>query len=414
MLQIYSLALWFYQFIIKLMAPFNPKAKKWSLGRKKWRSKLKDLLKGEENLLWFHAASLGEAEQGLPVIQKLKSQYPKSKILLTFFSPSGFENFNEDDSIDFTFYLPMDSKSNAKDFIAIAQPKIAVFIKYEIWVHYFNQLSATNTPLFLTSALFREDQVYFKKPWSRFFLSVLNKVNHIMVQNEDSALLLKQHKVNHVSVCGETRIDRVLDLMKTDYSNPILEQFTKNAKTLIAGSSWPIEEEMILKAEKKLTGVKIILAPHDISRSHISQIEKIFSKRKIAFYSNKDEDFSDKEILIIDNIGLLSKIYRFADIAFIGGGYGKGLHSTIEASVYGLPVIFGPNHKSFLEPSELIKCGAGFEIDSQAGFDTLLDRLLNNVTDLDKSAKAASDFVLSKSGAVDHIVSKIEKHSKLN
>lgn len=370
---------------------------------------MRALLGDEKNIIWIHAASLGEAEQALPIIEKLKEIDPSSKILLSFFSPSGFENFKEHSAVHFSCYLPIDSSSNAKDFIEIVNPKLAVFIKYEIWVHYFKTLSKKEIPFFLTSALFREDQFYFKKPYRQFFLPILRMVNHIMVQNESSLKLLQKNEIEKVSICGETRIDRVLKLRELEFSDPVLENFVNSKPVLIAGSSWPIEEEMIRNFLVDHPNLKVILAPHDISENHISNIQELFSNFKLSLYG-KGSECGHSQILVIDNIGLLSRIYRYANIAFIGGGFGKGLHSTIEASVYGLPVIFGPKHQSFIEPSEMKSLAAGFEVKNEDEFSEILSSLLENPEDLQKASQAAYEFVKSKSGAVDHIISKIKPY----
>lgn len=404
---LYSFSLWTYSFIIRLVSPFNSKAKKWVDGRKNWRKELLTKIGNQENVIWVHAASLGEAEQGLPIIEKLKARDGESKILLSFFSPSGFENFKGHPAVDFCCYLPIDSPSNAKDFVELVNPKLAIFIKYEIWVHYFNMLSKRKIPFFLTSALFREDQFYFKKPYRQFFLPVLQKVDHIMVQNESSLKLLQKNGLEKVSVCGETRIDRVLKLREVEFSDPVLESFVSKQPVLIAGSSWPIEEVMIKELLSKQPNLKVILAPHDISDNHISAIQELYADFQLSLYSTA-VDVSDSQVLVINNIGLLSRIYRYADIAFIGGGFGKGLHSTIEASVYGLPVLFGPLHQSFIEPSEMKNLGAGFEVENGEAFEKILTALLENPEQLKKASKAAYEFVKSKSGAVDHILNKIE------
>lgn len=403
---LYSLSVISYSLIIRIVSPFNAKAKKWVEGRKNWRKNLQTLIGDHENIIWVHAASLGEAEQGLPIIEKLKETDPECKILLSFFSPSGFENFKGHSAVDFCCYLPIDSPSNSRDFIEIVNPKLAVFIKYEIWVHYFKMLSQKNIPFFLTSALFREGQFYFKKPYSRFFLPILQMVNHIMVQNESSLQILQKNGLKNASICGETRIDRVLKLRELKFSDTVLENFTIEKPVLIAGSSWPIEESMIKEYLTNHPSLKVILAPHDISESHISYIQELYSGFEISLYS--ENKTKNSQILVIDNIGLLSRIYRFADIAFIGGGFGKGLHSTIEASVYGLPVLFGPKHQSFIEPSEMKKLGAGFEVKDQETFIKILSQLLENPEQLKEASEAAYQFVKSKSGAVDHILNKIK------
>ena len=412
MIHLYNFFVQLYGLTISVVSPFNEKAKKWNEGRTNWRTRLKKLIGGnDEDIFWFHAASLGEAEQGLPVIEQLKAQYPSTKILLSFFSPSGFENFKKHPAVDFIVYLPLDSRKNARDFIEIVNPKAAIFIKYEIWVHYFNTLAESKIPLFLTSALFREDQFYFKKPYKSFFLPILSKVSHIMVQNQTSVNLLRANGLQNISVCGETRIDRVLDLSNTDFSDHIIESFINDQRVFIAGSSWPIEEEMIKNSMGILKGVKIILAPHDISHEHINNIQSLFGNYKLSLYSKGNNgSLKDQQILVIDNIGLLSRIYRYADFAFIGGGLGKGLHSTIEAAVYGLPVIFGPNHNSFVEPAEMLEKGCGFEISSQQEFESILKKLINDNGFLNNVSLAASDYVHSKVGAVKHIISKIVEY----
>ncbi len=406
---LYSISVLAYSFIIRMVSPFNSKARKWLKGRENWRANLNSLVGDQENIIWVHAASLGEAEQALPIIEKIKELDVNSTILLSFFSPSGFENFKNRDKVDLCCYLPIDSPSNARDFIEIVNPKMAIFIKYEIWVHYFKTLYKKAIPFFLTSALFRENQFYFRKPYRQFFLPILNMVNHIMVQNESSLLLLQKNGIQNSSICGETRIDRVLKLRDIEFSDPILESFSTKKPILIAGSSWPVEELMIQNFLSEYPNLKVILAPHDISQSHISQITDLFGDYKLSLYS-QNMDCRDAQILLIDNIGLLSRIYRYADIAFIGGGFGKGLHSTIEASVYGLPVIFGPKHQSFIEPSEMKKLGAGFEVNDDTDFEKTLSSLLKNPEQLQNASKAAEDFVKSKSGAVEHILSRIKAH----
>jgi 3-deoxy-D-manno-octulosonic-acid transferase len=397
---IYNLLLKGYSLVILLASPFNAKAKNWIEGRKDWKLKLSSTLENQNEIIWFHAASLGEAEQGLPIIESLKKSFPNKKILLSFFSPSGFENFKKPKIIDFICYLPQDSRKNAKDFISIAKPELVVFIKYEIWVHYFNRLHNQNIPLILAPALFRKNQIYFKKPFSNFFLKTLKRVNHIFVQDENSFELLKQEGFNNISICGETRLDRVLNLSNEEFIDSSLDRFCgNNQKVLIVGSSWPEEEKMISSYTEKALNLKVILAPHDVSPAHLNEIRTTFSDSSISFYSEQSEELDKKQVLIIDNIGMLSRLYRYGDIAFIGGGYGAGLHSTVEAAAYGMPILFGPNHKKFIEPREMIMQGFGFEIQNQSNLELILSKLLTDEKFLKDTSQKAKEYVVSKSGA---------------
>lgn len=408
MIHLYSFFIRAYGFSISVASLFNKKAKKWKSGRKNWRSKLKALIEKDKNVIWFHAASLGEAEQGLPIIEKLKSKSPKTSVLLTFFSPSGFENFNPNPAVDYVFYLPLDTKQNAKDFVSIVQPKLAVFIKYEIWVHFYNQLYKNNIPNLLAPALFRDNQIYFKPLARNFFLPVLKNLNHLFVQDHNSKQLLESFDVDNVSVCGETRLDRVIDLVNTPFDDPIIKNFCNNQKVLIIGSSWPLEEAILNKTLHLFPNLKVIIAPHHIDQDNIRRIQQEFAAFKICTYSDFDSSQNNCQILIIDNIGLLSRLYRYGDITFIGGGFGAGLHSTVEAAAYGLPVIFGPNHSSFIEPKEMITDGFGFEINTVEDFSTILTTLMSNQELLQNTSSKAKSYIQSKSGASTIISNHIE------
>jgi 3-deoxy-D-manno-octulosonic-acid transferase len=405
----YQLGVNIYWFVIRCFALFNDKARRFINGRKNWKTSLQALRKFDAKYIWIHCASLGEFEQGRPFIEEIKRKYPQYSICLTFFSPSGYEIRKNYELADIVFYLPKDSASNAKAFLEILKPEISVFVKYEFWFHYLNQLQKYSIPSFLISGIFRENQIFFK-PWAGFFRNMLQMYKHIFVQDEASLLRLKKIGVLHASIAGDTRFDRVWEITKEDCDMPIFDQFVNNDFCIVAGSTWPQDETILEALLKNNAELKLILAPHETAEQHIQQIEQRFKDIPfIRLSDGKPEEINQYRVLIIDSIGLLSKLYRFGKIAYIGGGFGKGIHNTLEAACYGLAVIFGPNYQKFKEARDLLKLGAAFSVNNE----TELIQTVHNIrkeNQFQRAGKISLNYISQKRGATQKILQGLEKN----
>ncbi len=405
---LYNLFIYLYLFAIKVTSLFNAKAKMWISGRKSQEIRIKNK---ESEILWFHCASLGEFEQARPLIEKSKIQNPTSKIVLTFFSPSGYEIRKNYSGADYIFYLPMDTPSNARKFIEQINPQKVFFIKYEFWFNYLNELKRKNIPTYLVSGIFRENH-YFFKPYGNWFVKQLSSFTHFYLQDQTSEKLLKQKGFKNTTVCGDTRFDRVNDIAKNVKSFPLVEQFKQGKDILIVGSSWKEDEKIISDSNNQLLATnnyKLIIAPHEIDENHIQFIIQQFSDSKIVRYSNANsENVKTADVLIIDNIGMLSSLYQYGNIAYIGGGFGKGIHNILEAATFGLPVIFGTNYHKFNEAKELIQAGGAFSIANNNEFQKTM-QLLSDKMVLQTATHIAKHYVQSRTGATDKIIMTINK-----
>ena len=403
----YNLSIFFYSSAIHVASLFNSKAKLWVRGRKNIFETLNSKLSNSksENIVWFHCASLGEFEQGRPLMEKIKNQHPKHKILLTFFSPSGYEIRKNYGGADYIFYLPIDSKKNAKKFIEIVNPEMVFFVKYEFWFNYLNVIKSKNIPLYLVSGIFRENQHFFKW-YGGWFKKQLTCFTLFFLQDENSVELLKNNGFENCQTVGDTRFDRVFEISKNVKPILLVEQFKQNLNVFIAGSSWTDDEKII--SSFKLENYKLILVPHEIDEKHIQSVIEMFSFSKVLRYSQANEqNVKVADVLIIDNIGMLSSIYQYGSIAFIGGGFGKGIHNILEAATFGLPVIFGPNYQKFSEAKELIHLGGAFSIDDVSGFKKTI-QLLEDKQVLQTASHIAKHYVSSRIGATDKILSSIQ------
>jgi len=376
--------------------------------RNSWRI-LRDGIDHSKPWLWFHAASLGEFEQGRPIMERIRKEHPEYGILLTFFSPSGYEVRKNYAGADLICYLPFDTIFNVRRFLNIVQPKNAFFIKYEFWPNYLTALKCRKIPTYLISGIFRQEQLFFKN-YAPFYRRMLNTFTHLFVQNEISVELLASiGRTEEVSISGDTRFDRVLEIRAASKDLPIADAFTKGAKgnVLIAGSSWPKDEALFIPYFNKHPELKLIIAPHQIHEEHLLTIEAQL-KRPFQRYSQMTpENAFASDCLIIDCFGLLSSIYRYGDIAYIGGGFGAGIHNTLEAAVYGIPVIFGPNFFKFHEAKELLASGGGFTIDSEASFIEQMD-VLNSDSEIRADAgKNAGEMVVNGSGGTEKVLNLI-------
>ena len=397
---LYSIGIYVYGVFIFIASLFNEKARLLRNGQHNAFKLLKEKVDPDGGYVWFHAASLGEFEQGRPVIEQLKRDQPEVKILLTFFSPSGYEIRKNYAGADIVSYLPLDIPGNAWYFVNLVKPSKAIFIKYEFWPNYLLALQHANVPVFSISAIFRPEQVFFKG-YGNWYLNLLRTFSHIFVQDKVSLDLLESHQIATASVCGDTRFDRVYDLFKQAKQLPLIEEFVKNApQVIVAGSTWPKDEELLVRYLKLHPDVKLILVPHEVHASHISGISGLLDGNFVRYSEATPENVQNTNCLVVDVIGILSSIYRYANVAYIGGGFGVGIHNTLEAAVYGIPVVFGPNYQKFREARELIAVGGAFSISDYVILETQLDRFFK-----DKQAgKIAGEYVKQNTGATEKII----------
>ncbi len=411
MRQLYNFFIFIYYLAIRVFAVFNTKARKWVNGRRHFFSRLKKTIPEKEKLLWFHCASLGEFEQGRPVMEALRVLYPDHKILLTFFSPSGYEIRKNYQGADYVFYLPIDTKRNARKFVRITNPRMAFFIKYEFWYNYINELSKNKIPLVFFSTAFRRSQ-YFFYPWGKWARKQLQKVTYFFVQNQDSLDLLSRIRVYHAEVGGDTRFDRVARLADEYKDIPEVSHFKNDQPVIVAGSTWPADEDILLELmEKSEDDFKLLLAPHEIHEEHIRELMNKFAKFKPQLFSSADAgSLISARVLIIDNIGLLSHLYRYGTLAYIGGGFGAGIHNILEAATYNKPVIFGPNYHKFIEARELTERDGAFVVHNSGELISIVHDLLNRKEKYDKASLIAGDYVKSNTGATQLIIDKAAEY----
>lgn len=405
---LYNLGIGAYSLAIRLAAPFHEKAGLLCKGRKAARQKIRTIKRGNQRLIWFHAASLGEFEQGRPVIEKLKQTEPDTRILLTFFSPSGYEIRKNYAGADYIFYLPADSKRNARRFIEAFRPDAAVFIKYEFWYHYLHELNKRRIPTYLISAIFRPEQPFFKK-WGGMHRRMLQFFKCLYVQDEESVRRLEQIGITNVQLTGDTRFDRVKQIADAAQDIEKVALFCDGHPAVVCGSTWPPDEDLLMEYINRYSGdYKWIIAPHEIGEGHLKAIAGK-CKKKLVRFSQPETDFANAEVLLIDCIGLLSSIYRYGNIAYIGGGFGVGIHNTLEAAVYGIPVIFGPKYQKFKEAIHLKQEGGAFSINQATELKDLLDNLIQSPAITTTAGKKALDYVRSQLGATEIISKALKK-----
>jgi 3-deoxy-D-manno-octulosonic-acid transferase len=390
-----------------MVAFFNPKAKQWVEGRKNLLPKIAEALQGEENLVWFHSASLGEFEQGRPVIEQLKKEHPELKIVLTFFSPSGYEVRKNYAGADFIFYLPADFPSQARKFVDLVNPKMVFFIKYEFWYHYLKELKKRKIPTYIFSTIFRPNQLFFKA-WGGFHRRMLSAFTHLFVQNQESADLLKGIGFTNVSIAGDTRFDRVYAIANGSKLLPKVEDFSQGRLVVIAGSTWPKDEEFLIRyMNSSKDSYKYILAAHEVDENHIKNIVDKIEKSWVRYTQASKEEIDAAEVLVVDCIGVLSSLYRYGDVSYIGGGFGRGIHNTLEAATFGLPIIFGPNYHKFQEAKDLIESGAANYYEKYEDLIELLHNYFENENKRQFSGEKSKKYVDSKRGASAQILSVI-------
>ncbi|CAG0992246.1 3-deoxy-D-manno-octulosonic-acid transferase [Flavobacteriales bacterium] len=400
---LYTFAIHLYTQGIYIASSFNTKAKKWIKGRKKWRTELKEKIK-DENYFWVHCASLGEFEQGRPLIEKLKKEHPHIPVLLSFFSPSGFEIRKNYVFADVVCYLPSDTPKNVKQFLDLVKPSAAFFIKYEFWFNYLNEIKERNIPCYLVSGVFRPNQHFFKF-YGNWFKKHLTGFTFFFLQNEESCLLLKKIGFTNYLKTGDTRFDRCMENAAFAKEIASIKEFKENQFLVVAGSSWPSEEKIIAAyINKQQQGVKCIIAPHEIHEAHLKFIESLFTVPIVRYSKARKENIQNAQVLLIDNIGMLSSLYQYADMAIIGGAFHSRLHNSLEAAVFGIPILFGPNYHKNVEAKDLIERKAAFSFSTLFEFTECMEKFLNESSFTAESGNAAKSYMAENTGATDKIL----------
>ena len=418
---IYNIVIYFVLWGIAIASLFNEKVRKMWRGEREAFKILKQKVDPNAKYIWFHAASLGEFEQGRPLMERIRKDYPQYKILLTFYSPSGYEVRKNYEGADIICYMPVDTRLNAIRFLRLVRPVMAFFIKYEFWSNFLHILKHRNIPTYSVSSIFREDQVFFKW-YGRNYAGVLKCFTRFFVQNEESKRLLEGIGITAVDVVGDTRFDRVLQIKEAAKQLPICEAFRTGVassqsadvphhdfKVFVAGSSWPPDENIFIPFFNEHKDWRLLIAPHVIAEEHLKLILSLIKGKKVVRYTQTTpEEAAKADVLIIDCFGLLSSMYNYGDVAYIGGGFGVGIHNTLEAAVWNMPVIFGPNNKKFQEAQGLLKSGGGFEINTYEDFSGLMSSLMNDETFLNQAGDKAGAFVAHLAGATDKVLASVK------
>jgi 3-deoxy-D-manno-octulosonic-acid transferase len=403
---VYTIIIILYTSLIRLVSPFNRKAYLWTEGRKGWKNRLKENFSEGDSTIWIHCASLGEFEQGRPLIERIKELSPGKKILVTFFSPSGYEIRKNSPFADYVSYLPADTPGNAAAFIEIVRPQLVLFIKYEFWANFLTEIRSRGIPLYLVSGIFRPGQHFFRW-YGSYFRKLLDMFTFIYVQDSVSADMIKSIGIDKVSASGDTRFDRVARIAATAEPIPLLASFAGDEKVFIAGSSWPQDEEIIAEyINRNPLKMKWIFAPHEINEAGIIKLQELLEPKSIR-YSDASANLREARVLIIDNIGKLSSAYRYAYISAVGGGFGKGIHNILEPACWKIPVLFGPNHLKFREAVELRKQGAAFSFRNKDEFNDIMTELIENKSLYQKASEVAGNYIGENIGATEKIVSSI-------
>lgn len=396
------------KYLLNIVALFVPKIRLFVDGRKTVFSTLEAKLQPGDKTIWFHAASLGEYEQGLPVMEKVRAMHPEHKIVLTFFSPSGYEVRKNATTADVIVYLPMDTLANAKRFLSIVKPEKVFFIKYEFWPNYLNQLKKTDAKVYLISGFFRADQVFFKW-YGGFYRKALKTFNHFFVQYDSSKVLLQSIGLNNVTLSGDTRYDRVSEILERDNTLDFIEEFKNDKTTVVFGSSWPKDEAMFTDFVNSAADTKFIIAPHTTGEDHINDIKNSLTGKVVLFSEKEGKNLAEYDVLIINTVGILTKIYSYADVAYVGGGFGTaGLHNILEPAAFGVPIIIGPNHQKFPEAVALVNMGGCLAVSTKEEMNDALSSLVYNDDVRYETGHIAGTFVSMNRGAVNIILKNID------
>ncbi len=409
---LYNIGISAYKGAVRLASVKNPKARKMLDGQAQTFDYLRERLESSGGYIWIHVASLGEFEQGRPLIELIRREHPEARILLTFFSPSGYEVRKNYDQVDAVCYLPFDLPGNVRQFLDLVKPSMAIFVKYEFWGNYLRELQRRGVPTFSISAIFRPGQVFFKS-WGGKMRKMLHCFTTLFVQNEESRQLLKGIDIDQVQVCGDTRFDRVAHVREQARQFPVIDKFVSNARmTAVMGSSWAPDEDLMIPYFNSHTGVKLILAPHEFDRERLLALMARMQRPCGLYSQTQPETASQLDCIIIDTFGMLSSLYRYGQLAMVGGGFGSGIHNINEAAVYGIPVLFGPNYGKFSEAKDLIACGGSFTVSNAEEFSSVMDRLLSDNEYLRRSGTIAEQYIQSHLGATRLIYNQIKHYIK--
>jgi len=405
---IYDLAIELYGLAVRAAAPFNPKAKAWTTGRRGMFARMREAIAPDDRVAWFHAASLGEFEQGRPLMEAFRKRYPDRKILLTFFSPSGYEVRKNYDGADYIFYLPLDTPGRVRRFLDIARPEAAVFVKYEFWKNYLTQLHRRGIPTYVISAVFHPSQLFFKR-FGGPYRKLLGCFDRLFVQNESSRELLASIGIDNVTVCGDTRFDRVIQIVReAGLPDRRIVDFAGEGGLFVAGSTWPPDDDIIVSLVERYPQMRFLIAPHELSEAKITSLcdRMTATGASVVRFTGDDppDELASARVMVLDAIGQLSRAYRYGSVAYIGGGFGVGIHNTLEAATFGMPIAFGPNYKRFSEAVGLIETGAARSVSDAEEAAEWLGEMLADPALLERRARAAESFVLSGEGAVDKIL----------
>lgn len=408
---IYNLFISLYGFTVSIVSSFNPKAKLWIDGRKNWKHKMKSQIKPEDKIIWVHCSSLGEFEQGRPVIEKAKTEFPNHKIVVSFFSPSGYEVRKNYKGADYIFYLPLDTKRNAKALVKILHPEILILVKYEYWYNLLKRLQKKKIPVIVISAVIKEKNVFFKA-WGSWFRKIIRRISHFFVQDQDSKNLLESINFHEVTVSGDTRFDRVKEILNSKNELTFVEKFKGNHKLIVAGSTWPDDDEILTDFinSKLPEDWKIIFAPHNIDQKKIIQLKEKLKLPTTIYTQLKEEELINSRVLIVDTIGILTKIYAYSNISYVGGGFTKtGVHNTLEPAVFGVPIIFGPNYQRYFEAVELIENEAAVKFENQFEYDEKMSNLIENESERKRRGKIAFNLINEKPNSTAIIMGYLKK-----
>lgn len=408
---IYNLFIRLYGLGISVAAWFNPKAKLWKKGRENWQQQMKKSIDPSAKVIWIHCSSLGEFEQGRPVIEEMRKKYPNHQIAVSFFSPSGYEVRKDYQGADYIFYLPLDTPKNAQQLIEILRPEMLVLVKYEYWYNLLKQLEKRQIPVVVISAVIKEKSLFFKS-WGKWFREIMLGIDHFFVQEENSKLLLNSIGIDQVTVSGDTRFDRVKEILLANESLDFVKTFKGNLKLIVAGSTWAEDEEILLNwiNNHLPKDWKVIIAPHDIVEKRVQSLAEALNKKTAVYTQSNAEEMNDAQILLVDTIGLLTKIYAYSDVSYVGGGFTKsGVHNTLEPAVYGVPILFGPNYQNFFEAMELVEQLAAVSFKDFADFDAELKWLIEQEAERKVRGKNAFNYIQSQPNATATILEYVQK-----
>jgi 3-deoxy-D-manno-octulosonic-acid transferase len=400
---LYTLAIRVFGLLAWVAARFKHTARLWVEGRRDWHRRLKADIKESKNLVWFHAASLGEFEQGRPIIERVREKYPGHPVLLTFFSPSGYEVRKDYDGADYVHYLPLDTPGNARKFLETAQPKLAIFIRYEYWYNFLRAMFRRDIPVVMASAIFRKDQLFFK-PYGRWSRETLGGISHFFVQNQESLELLDSIGIRNKSLSGDTRFDRVWEAAQEKRDFPLVERFIADKICLMAGSTWPFDDQLLKEIVPAFPELRFVIVPHHVDKGNIQRIAGLFEGLASLYSWGEDQDLTGKQVLVVDTIGMLTHLYGLADLTYVGDGFGAGIHSILEPAAFGMPIFFGPNYQNFQEAVDLVERKGVFVVRDQEELKQVIRRFADDERGRQEVGQICRDYIEERRGATDSVI----------